>query len=387
MRIKLIIGLFSLTLLACSSLEQLQRLNRQPDITATGAAVISQSAHLAAEAYQKTDALPGYRLEIRHQHESDGRAQIITTTFDAAGNIHAHQQFFDGTAFEYYWADAHVYQFDPQYDGWVDTGGDIPISHQTDSLVSPAELMRMLTQIGTISTQTGHELLNDRPATRYKLSYLSAEMARLFDQPTDDLPLDVRGTLWIDDETGALVKSEIFLYQSDIEEPTQRFTLEVSQIGDVKPITPPEPVVDPQAIVAATATAQAWTVLETTLIFQNRPVTFEIIPLEARQIPNSSPRQTGVKIRLQRIPGPIFAAPEPFLAQLQTQLQLSIPNRNLIVTSGVYDLSDSNRQEQTIDLIYFFNANLESFDHAELVVSGPGNPQYAPVPVATNGAN
>jgi len=372
-------------LLACGTLEQLQNLNRQPDVSATGAAIISRSGHLAAEAWQKTDTLPGYRLEIRHHHEATDREQTITTVIDAAGNIHARRLFADDTEFEYYRVDGHVYRFNPQYNGWVDTGDTLPV--QAGELVSPMELMRMLTQIGTAPTQTGHELLNNRPATRYKLSYITAEMARLFDQQADNLPLDVRGTLWIDDETGALVKSEIFLYQRGLDEPTQQFSLDVNQIGSIEPITAPQPVIDPQAVIAATATAQAWTALETTLAYQGQPVTFELIPLEAHQIPNSSPRRTGVVIKLRRIPGIIFAAPDPFLTQLREQLRLSVPNQNLIVTSSGYELRDSNRPEQTIDLIYFFNANLENFDHTELIIFGPGNPQYAPVPVAAGTAN
>lgn len=385
MKIKLILGLLSLMLLACGTLEQLQNLNRQPDVSATGAVIINQSGHLAAEAWQKTDTLPGYRLEIRHRHETAGREQIITTIFDAAGNVHARRLLADGTELEYFQVDGHVYQFQAQYQGWVDTGRDIPT--QAGELVSPAELLRMLIQIGTAPTQTGHELLHDRPATRYKLSYVTAEMARLFDQPAGDLPLDVRGTLWLDDKTGALVKSEIFLYRRGLEAPTQRFNLDVSQLGRVDPITPPEPIIDPQAVIAATATAQAWTVVETMLTYQGQPVTFELIPLEAHQIPDSSPRQTGVAIKLRRIPGIVFAAPEPFLAQLRGQLRLSVPNQNLVVTSSGYELQHSSRPEQTIDLIYFFNANLEDFAHTELVISGQGNPQYAPVPVVTGAAD
>jgi hypothetical protein len=79
------------------------------------------------------------------------------------------------------------------------------------------------------------------------------------------------------------------------------------------------------------------------------------------------------------------------LGQLREQLTLSIPERNLIVTSNGFRLADSGSQDLTgqdlagqeldLEVFYFFNADLEDFSHIELILSGQGNPLFAPVPV------
>ena len=192
----------------------------------------------------------------------------------------------------------------------------------------------------------------------------------------------MRGTLWIDDETGALLKSEILLYEGENPQPTQEFVLEISEIGDIAPIEIPSPVIDPVAMVAATATAQAWTILQAVLDYRGQQISFEVIPLQVTQVPDSSPRQAEVQILLRQLPDHLFTELEPFLAQLREQLTLSIPKRNLIVTSSGYRLENSHRDDQLVEVVYLFNADLEEFNHAELILSGTGNPQFVPVPVA-----
>ena len=67
--------------------------------------------------------------------------------------------------------------------------------------------------------------------------------------------------------------------------------------------------------------------------------------------------------------------------QLRQQLTLSIPQRNLIVTSGGFEVADSNAINRSLSVSYFFNADLEDFSHVELILSGQGNPVFVPVSV------
>ena len=246
--------------------------------------------------------------------------------------------------------------------------------------------MRLLTQFGAIPIQAGHETLNNRSVTRYRLDYVISDLTRMAGHEPADKPVDLRGILWIDDETEALLKSELLLYEGQASQPSQEFGLEVSDIGQVQPIPVPSPVVDPAAMVAATATAQAWTVLTMDLTYRGEQLTFEVIPVRASQVPNSSPRQAEVELILRQLPGNLFREAEPFLAQMRPQLTLSIPKRNLVVTSSGYRLEKSNAAEQTMMVTYNFNADLEDFSHAELIIAGVGNPQFVPVPVERNEA-
>jgi hypothetical protein len=134
------------------------------------------------------------------------------------------------------------------------------------------------------------------------------------------------------------------------------------------------------AIVAATATAEAWTILEAEMVYQGEQISFELIPVEMTQIPASSPRTVRVRLILRQLPENIGDL-EPFLTQLRQHLTLSIPKRNLIVTSSGYEVEKHDGTNQNMKVYYLFNADLEDFSHAELVFSGTGNPLFAPVPV------
>ena len=159
--------------------------------------------------------------------------------------------------------------------------------------------------------------------------------------------------------------------------------LEVSTIGHVVPITIPAPIVDPIAIDLATATAQVKLALPAKLNYQDQEISFDIVPEHATQTPDSSPRRTEIQLVLRQLPDKLLqeADIEPFLVQLRQQLTLSIPERNLIVTSSGYRLLDWNAEEHVLSVAYYFNADLEDFRHIELVLSGQGNPLFVPVPV------
>ena len=88
-------------------------------------------------------------------------------------------------------------------------------------------------------------------------------------------------------------------------------------------------------------------------------------------------------IILRQLPAKLFqkATQEPFLAELGQRLSLSIPQRNATAPSNSFRLEQSDADQRTLDILYFFQANLENFSHVELVLSGQGNPAFAPVPV------
>ena len=213
-------ALLSVVALACGPWDRLWEANRQQRAAATSAVIIRNSSQLAANAYNKIEMLPGYRLESRHlvRDESTGRetSQVITKTLDGAGNFHLQTENADGTQTELYFVDGHTYLFDQQYQGWVDSGAGSPAEVQPAGEISMADSMHRLAQFGATPTQSGHETLNDRPATRYRLSYVVAEMAELFDQELAGPSFDLRGTLWVDDETGVLLKSELLLYEDNV---------------------------------------------------------------------------------------------------------------------------------------------------------------------------
>lgn len=385
-----ITALLLLTLLACGPADRLREFNRQRQALATGAAILDENNDLVAEAYRKMQRLPGYRLESRSivQDSTGNRTlQLVVSEIDTQGNRHVLTQAGDGGQQEHYLVGDHTYMFEPQYDGWVEASAAGPIAAQPtgEALLtgpgSAGSVVQLLTEFATVPVKSGREKLDDRAATRYKLQYIVPEIAKAFGQ--DAAEIDLRGTLWVDDATGALLKSEILLYEGSTSLPAQEYLLEVSEIGLIEPIAVPTPVVDPVAIAAATATAEAWTVLNAELDFRGELIRFELIPVEVRQVPSSSPRSAAMHLVLRQLPPRIFSESErePFLVQLREQLSLSIPERNLIITSSGFQPASEDAQNQTLDVDYFFNADLETFGYIELIFSQPGNPYFVPVPV------
>lgn len=383
-------ALLLLLILACGPADRLREFNRQRQSLATGAAILDENNGLVAEAYRQMQRLPGYRLESRSivQDSAGNRTlQVIVSEVDAQGNRHVMTQAGDGGQQEHYLVGDHTYVFEPQYDGWIETNTAGPTAAQPTGealLTGPdsvGSVVQLLTEFATVPAKSGREKLDDRATTRYKLQYIVPEIAKAFGQ--DAAEIDLRGTLWVDDATGALLKSEILLYEGSTSLPVQEYLLEVSEIGLIEPITVPTPVVDPVAIAAATATAEAWTVLNAKLEFRGDLIRFELIPLEVRQVPGSSPRSAAIHLSLRQLPPRIFSESEqePFLVQLREQLSLSIPERNLIITSSGFQPAGEDAQNQALDVNYFFNADLETFGHVELIFSQPGNPYFVPVPV------
>jgi hypothetical protein len=386
----IVVTVLLLLILACSPADRLREFNRQRQSLATGAAMLDENNDLVTEAYRKMQRLPGYRLESRSivQDSTGNRTlQLVVSEVDAQGNRHVLTQTGDGGQQEHYLVGDHTYVFEPQYDGWIEanTAGPTTTQPTGETLLtgpdSVGSVVQLLTEFATVPVKSGREKLNDRAATRYKLQYIVPEIAEAFGQ--DVTEIDLRGTLWVDDATGTLLKSEILLYEGNASLPVQEYLLEVSEIGLIEPIAIPTPVVDPVAIAATTATAEAWTVLNAELDFRGELIRFELIPVEVKQVPGSSPRSAAMYLILRRLPQRIFSEneQEPFLVQLREQLSLSIPEHNLIITSSGFQPAGEDAQNQALDVNYFFNADLETFGHVELIFSQPGNPYFVPVPV------
>lgn len=369
-----------LSTLACSSLTRWRENNRQDQALATGAAIIDEGNALAADAYRALQRLPGYRLESKSLLR-DGTNTLTTYTsineYDARNNMHAITQTPTGEQTELYFVNGHIYVYDAQYNGWVDTGAASRTEAQQRAEAPFSGLglglrpIQLLTQFGAIPTRSGSDILNNRPVTRYQLQYITEALGK---RPVNSA-LDMEGTLWIDDESGALIRSEILLYEGDNPQPGQEYLLEVSQIGQIEPITIPTPVVDPPAIVAATATAQSWVSLEATVIYQGQPVEFELLPIRVTPISRSD---AELELILRQLPVE-ESDWEPLLTQLGDQLTLSIPQRNQTVESSGFLIK--GREAGDLHALYFFNADVGDFSHVELILAGPGNPALAPVPV------
>jgi hypothetical protein len=386
------VSLCLLATLACRPLIRWPELGQPEETSKPDMIRVVEAEDLISMAYEKTERLPGYRLESRKTTRSKAGGQTTQSQIrqqDANRNIHLVTEMPDGQQSEIYMVEGHSYLFDAEHQGWVDLSRTARTELQRPDQEPLAgsnlseELRQLLAQFATIPAKGGQETIGGRAATRYELQPILADLSGVFDQELTGAPVELRGSIWVDRQTGALLKSEVRLYEPEASQPTQEYRLEITEIGQVAPITIPEPAIDLAAIAAATATAQAWTILEVELSYQDEPISFEITPVRVTQIVNSSPRRAEMHLLLSQLPAYLFSdtGPEAFLAQLREHLSLSIPKHNLIVTSTGFSLQNSDAQQHTLEVLYFFNVDLEDFSHIELILSRPGNPLFAPVPV------
>ena len=75
-------------------------------------------------------------------------------------------------------------------------------------------------------------------------------------------------------------------------------------------------------------------------------------------------------------------AGKPTYDELEQRITLSIPQNNLTATSMEYQLEEVDPTDTRVTLRFSFSADLGNFDHVELIITGSGNPVFAPVPVA-----
>jgi hypothetical protein len=375
---QLILAGFVLMLLACAPITELLGFTQNQQAVTTLETLVNNGDFLALSAYQKLHKLPGYQLEARHtRHTASGESATrrITITADESGNRHVINQSAAGQIIETYMVAGRSYFYSPQYQGWIS-----PESGNAAASLPLEEFPHQwFATLGVVPTETGREEIAGRPATRYNLKYIMPELASALGQSTSG-PVEFQGTLWVDDETGAVLKSEILLFEANSRQPSQEFVLQITQVGGIEPINAPAPVVDPGGIVAATATAQAWSALRVTVQFEGQPVSFDLIPAQIRQ---STADTAEMQLELQNLPPEIATGGtlEAFLVELGSQIRLSLPQKNLTASSTHFQLTRTDLDSAAASVSYFFKAELEDFSHAELILSAGGNPVYAPVPV------
>ncbi len=377
---QLILAGFALLLLACSPVTELLGFNQNQQAVATLETLVGSSNYLALTAYQKLHKLPGYQLDARHTSRNDSgdtATRRLTITADETGNRHTINQSAAGQITETYLVAGRTYFYSPQYQGWISPDG-------ASAAAEPplAEFPHQwLSTLGVVPAETGREDILGRPATRYSLKYIMPELASALGQPASGAA-NLQGTLWVDDETGAALKSEILLFEGDSRQPSQEFVLQITQVGGIDPISAPTPIVDPGGIVAATATAQAWSALRVTVQFEGQPVSFELIPTQIRQ---STAATAEMQLELHNLPPEIASggALETFLVELGSLVRLSLPQKNLTADSTHFQLTRTDPDSASASVSYFFEAQLDDFGHAELILAAGGNPIFAPVPVVS----
>jgi hypothetical protein len=379
-------------LLGCSLLSRLVVKDKPVEpLAITAIASRAPASQPVAAAYERIASLPGYRLEREHVimgPEQSELSLVVIERHDATGNVHLVRQTTDAPAYERYLVAGRSYEFARAYQGWVkveSTAGAEPGLQDTlaGGLAIPADPVQVLAQFGAAPGLSRPAVWHGRPANHYSLHQILDEGVAGFTRPSDTA-LSLSGALWVDQASGALLQSEITLTELTTGRLWQKHRVNLTDIGSVAPLSQPSPVVDPAAIVAATATAQSWSLLAGQMTYRGTPVTFEVIPLRVSQLAGASPLQAEADLMIRQLPDTILLAGniDPFLAQLRHQLTISIPERNLIVTSSDYQLASIDQEaEATIRVRYTFNVNLEDFAWVELILAGPGNPQFAPVPV------
>lgn len=377
---RLILAGFLLMLLACAPVGGLLGFTQEQQAVATLETLVNNGDFLALTAYQKLPKLPGYQLEARHTSHSpggDSATRRITISVDETGNRHVINQTAAGQVIETYFVAGRSYFYSSQYQGWISPENSPAVAATLPLEEFPHQWFAVL---GVVPTATGHEDIAARPATRYNLKYIMPELTGALGQSAAG-PVNLQGTLWVDDETGAALKSEILLFEDSSRQPSQEFVLQITQVGGIEPISAPAPVVDPDGIVAATATAQAWSALRVTVQFEGQPVSFELIPAQIRQ---DTADTAEMALELKNLPPEIASGGvlEAFLVELGSQISLSIPQKNLTASSTHFQLTHTDPDSAAASVSYFFNARLEDFSHVELILSAGGNPVYAPVPVA-----
>ncbi len=383
-----------LFLLACGPLTQLQELGQKGQALATSAAMIDQSNFLVFEAYQKLENLPGYRLEnqtIKYDSLNNSTPMVMVREYDSQGNVHILTHTLTEQQQELYFIKGHTYIYDIEHQGWTDLGQITPAealqrNDTFSNLDQTDNLIQLLPQLGAIPTEIGQEVIQNRPATRYDLASLTTELAIAFDNQLD-ASTELQGSLWIDDQTGALLRSEIILYDVKNRRSRQEFLLIVTEIGKIEPLTIPTPIITPTTIISATATAQLWTTLEVKFIYQGQSISFEAIPVKVQQINASSDSSynADLTLNLRHLPAglPLETNAESLLTQLGHQLKLSIPQQNKVIDNKGFYIKHLDSQNHAIDVIYSFKADLEDFKHVELIIANSDHPLFDLVPIIT----
>lgn len=192
------------------------------------------------KAYENIQKLPGYHAEstLRGQ-KADGSTTYIRLVrdVDAEGNFHlsAWDKESDTPSFELYYVNKHVYM--GQGGQFFDLG-EQPLE-QASAFYQIYDLPFAMLLLGAADLQpVGHETVGGLACTKYRASF--EQWVKLYLQAKAGVTYTSEGYLWISDQYGAIVKSNV--QATLIEEgQTSSFSAEteISQVGQVGPIRVP----------------------------------------------------------------------------------------------------------------------------------------------------
>jgi hypothetical protein len=379
--LRLILFVLGCWLLACTPLSRLA-----PQKEPAREAVVAEQPGLMLAAYEKLRRLPGYRLESQRIVRGPGgqvAKLIMISEQDKQGNSHIWITPPEGQALELVVVAGRTYIFETQYNGWVEataennSAGDI-YAAGLEQLVEP---IRQLSQLDLVPVKMGQESWQSRAVTHYQLQAVGVDLAAALGVEVGQTPVELQGAFWVDQNTGALLKAELLFYEGQDRQASQELLIHVTQVGQIEPVAMPAPVVNPAAMVAGTATAQAWLTFPAELDYLETPVTFEITPLKTQA--GDDINEVEMQFLLRRLPAHLLqiSQAELFLDYLQQKLQLSLPEHNLVILSHDFRLDHIDSQAGSVEATFFFEVDLAEFDQVELILAGSGNPLLMTVPV------
>ncbi len=194
------------------------------------------------EAYEKVESLPGYHFEGRYWMEGPAKTSFLhlIEKVDAEGNSHivVYEEEGGQPVLEIYVVDGHTYM--SQGGVFMDMGPDSAGQMAQFASVYMAVFQGSIV-MATDLERVGHEEVNGIPATRYQARFDRWVATQLHLQT--GVSYSAEGSIWIADEYGVIVKSEV---QTEVTEEGQTTKLtsvsEISQVGQLPPIEPPENV-------------------------------------------------------------------------------------------------------------------------------------------------
>lgn len=205
--------------------------------TAGGAVAVPD----VAEAYEYARNLPSYHFEGTYWGQEGGGTPgylRMIQDVDAQGNmrLRAFDQEDGEAVLDMYYVDQHLYVGGPG-GRYVDMG--VQEAEQAAAFYQMYQVPFTVVLLGATDLEPmGKEDVNGLAATKYRASF--EEWARSYIQAEHDVTYTAEGYLWISDEYRAIVKSSV---QAVVTENGKTVTFgaesEISQVGQVEPITAP----------------------------------------------------------------------------------------------------------------------------------------------------
>jgi hypothetical protein len=186
------------------------------------------------------EKLGGYHYEGVLKYEETGKTSSyvrVLEDVDAAGNFHivAYQQEGGQPSLDLYYIDQHLYM--GQQGTYMDMG--VQSSDQVSMLASAYQMPFQLIYLGMTQPQpVGSEAVNGVPATKYSANF--DQWASAYIQAQTGTSYKAEGFVWVSAE-GAILKSDVQVsWSKGTDQGLLETHAEVSQAGQVAPLTPPK---------------------------------------------------------------------------------------------------------------------------------------------------